>query len=152
MDNMWKVQRNERKHYHSSAVEAIYQIFIHFYETVYQDLEGWAFPPEEFPNGITDLTNMYRWVKKTRHDNWAELEALDFDSNKGHFVWWGSKYQVLTHKIVDGELKIKPIEFSESQKPEIIFQSRLIKIQEDLQALDLEKVTWILERRRFFGI
>ena len=154
-DIIWLVKRiNTELHrsFGSHSIEISFQLFIHFYETNYRDIEHWGFPEDVFPGGTVDLSDLYKWIKKVRVDNYSEIKNLDFKTEKRYFIYWGSKYAGLTHKIVDGTLKIKPIEYIESQRPEIVFQSRITKIYNDLYDLDTEKSKWILERRKFFNI
>lgn len=137
-----------------NIIEFIFHSFCWFYENNYVDMEeNWAFPEDFFPEGKKDLTDLYRWIKKTRVDNYNELANLDFDQKNNCFIFWKAKFRSLKHKISsDGELKIIPVEFMESENMERIFQIRIIKIQQDLANLDTEKIKWILERRKFFLI
>jgi len=102
-----------------------------------------------FPNGIDDLTNMYRWIKKVRHDNYAELNSLEWDEKHNCIVYWKGHYHNLKHKIDgNGELHITPLTDVDVPGLEMRFMKLRLGIENTLYDLDTEKATWIIVRRK----
>lgn len=129
------------------GMEILFTIFKHFYEENFSDIENaWEFHTEFFPNGKKDLSDIYKWLTKTRIENYEEVDYLNF--KKDHFIYWGSSYQGFTYKISEkGELFITPVEYIESENPELAFELKKMKLRNDLSALDTQKVMWLIERR-----
>jgi hypothetical protein len=143
----------------SILIESILNQFVYFYENLYNDNEPWEFPEDFFENGKVQLTELYRWIKKTRIENYKEINGLNFNFNNNNFIYWGKTFEGLNYKIVNDEIKIIPIEFvktSSIKEPNshnnINFNLKILKIKNDLFKIDSEKCKWILERRHFFGI
>jgi len=150
LKRLWK---EINRTYLSHSIELLFQLYVHFYEENYDDIEGWEFVPELFPNGKNDLMELYKWIKKTRPTNYEEYQSLNYDYTKEMFEYWGSHYQFLKYKIdEDGELKIHPIDYIEAEHPDKMFSRVMMKLQNELYSLDTVKAQWIIERRKFLKI
>lgn len=148
-----RVAKELHFNFYSHSVEIVFQMFIHFYETNYRDIQKWEFDKDLFPNGRNDLMNLYKWIRKIRPENYGEVTSLDYDFANRCFTYWGSKYEGIKYRLTHtGELKIIPIDYVEAEHPDGVFQHKLIKMQNDLFNLDTEKCRWILERRRYLNI
>jgi hypothetical protein len=142
-----KVIRNSSGTY---TQEILFESFVQFYENIYQEAEeSWAFDAEAFPRGIDDLTNMYRWIKKIRHDNYAELANLEWDEKHNWIKYWGGRYHNLKHKVDhDGLLHITPLTDVDIPGMEMRLMRLRLAIENTLYDLDTEKATWIISRRK----
>jgi hypothetical protein len=139
--------------YNSRLTEVVFKVFIKFYEKHYDAIEDIEWPESFFPKGKTDVVNMYKWIKKHRVDNFIELNSLEFDPKKDHFVYWGSFYNKLKFKLSDGGiLTILPFVDNTITNNQLEFSKQYIKIENHLYDLDTQRCLWILERRRFFNI
>jgi hypothetical protein len=139
--------------YTSPSIELVFNFFIDFYEANSQDIkDNWQLPENFFPEGIKDLQNTYKWILKTRIDNYEEFSMIDFDYSKNKFSYWGSEYQGLFYKIKNGRLEIDPQSITEYAHPENVFNKKYLQLKNDLYNLDSEKCNWILERRKFMKI
>lgn len=137
----------------SILVESIFNQFCFFYDNTKIDIESsWEFPPEFFPNGKSDITSVYRWIKKTRIDNYNELNNIDYDYDKCVFIYWGKYFEGISYKINNGELRIIPIDYTESSRTAATYNTKVLKMRNDLSKIDTERCEWILNRRQFFGI
>lgn len=134
--------------------ELVFLSFVDFYENVYTDAkEAWSLDAEMFPNGLEDLTSMYRWIKKTRIDNYQELNNLEWDKDRNCFIYWKGTYRNMKCKIdTEGRLHILPLTDVEMDGLEMRFMKLRMGIENALYNLDTHKLTWILERRKFFLI
>ena len=138
-----------RHQYSNHSVEIVFAMFVHFYEQHLQDVEHWALPEEEFPEGKFALTKMYKYIKKTRVDNQKELAGMDFNDKDNTFSFWGEWYGGFNFRVKDDELVVIPN--SEITTPEAFFKKRM-RIENDLYILDNEKANWIINRRKFLMI
>jgi len=144
---------DNKKISNSILTEIIFNQFCLFYEINYSDMDpNWELPSSDFKDNTAELTNLYRWIKKTRVDNYKELNNLDFNFDNNTFEYWGKPFEGLNYKIVDGELKITPITYIENKTKSNVFMTKTMKIRNDLFNLDTEKCSWILNKRNFFGI
>ena len=131
--------------------DLIFKLFVSFYEREMKDTDIWELPVEFFPKGKAELSDMYKWIKKTREENFKELNNLVFDSYSRSFKYWRATYKTFKHKIVNGELHIEPTNDCMAANPDTLFKLKLMKAENELYDLDTTKVMWIIERRRFFN-
>lgn len=134
--------------YTEHSVEIVFAMFVHFYNTHFKDSPNWELDPVLFPKGKSELSDMYRWIKKIREDNYYELNSIEY-SNNG-FIYWGSQYQTFSYKIKNGELFIEPIE--DKGMTEHSFELKKMRLTNELYELDSERVRWIIERRKYLMI
>jgi len=171
-DVLWKINRNINNEFdvkkfimlnqvgamlhsafESRMVEMIFCSFIQFYEENYFDMKTWGWSEEHFPHGQRDVTDMYRWIKKIRPDNYAEMSKMIFDDAQAQLQYWGSHYEGFNFKIQpDGQLKIIPIDYIESSDKHSHYSMVMMKMQNALHDLDYEKALWLLDRRKHFGL
>lgn len=133
-------------------VDVVFNMFVSFYERELKDIEKWELPVEFFPKGKAELSDMYRWIKKTRKENYTEIQNISFDDATQSFRYWGASYKVFRSKIINGEMCIEPTDECNANNIGSVFKLRLMKAENDLYDLDTAKAAWIIERRRFFNI
>ena len=135
----------------NSVVCLVFQTFVFAYEHDYKDIDTWGFSDKHFPRGKADITDMYRWIKKVRADNYKEFNGLSFDFSKNVLSYWGQTYSSFMYKINSaGELKIIPVIDKKTNKKQdraMIFRFMHLKMFNDLYDLDNQKAQWIIERR-----
>ena len=136
----------------ASVIDTVLALYCSFYEKKCQDITSWALPEDDFPKGASELSEMYRWIKLVRKENFTELEHLDFDEEKQSFLYWGASYKTFKHKIHDGELRIEPNNDCEYANISLRFKNRKNEVVNDLYDMDTKKVIWIIARRRYFTI
>lgn len=136
----------------TSTVDTVFSMFINFYDKEFKDAESWELPEEFFPKGKSELSDMYRWIKKVRKENYKERLNLYFDDKIGRFKYWGAAYRTFKYKITDGELKVEPVDNTELSNLSLAFVHRSVKLENDLYDLDSDKAAWIIDRRRFFNL
>jgi len=130
----------------SYSIDIIFQLFSHFYEIHQHEMEHWGFDKNAFPEGRRDMSDMYRWIKKIRVDNYAE--ANNIVQAGGHLEYWGVPYKGFKFRINQkGELVITP----HDDDSKFVFERVTMRMYNALYTLDTEKCLWIIERRRFFG-
>lgn len=132
--------------------DVIFNMFVSFYERELKDIEKWELPSEFFPKGKAELSEMYKWIKKTRKENYIELQNISFDDALQSFRYWGASYKVFKSRIINGELCIEPTDECSANNIGSMFKLKLMKAENDLYDLDTAKAAWIIERRRFFNI
>lgn len=130
----------------SYSVEIIFQLFCHFYTTHKYEMEQWGWDKTLFPSGRKDVSDMYKWITKTRPMNYQEAQNL-VDRN-GCIEYWGVLYNTFKSRInTKGELIITP---HDDPQP-FIFEKAMVRLYNSLYNLDTQKCFWIIERRKFFG-
>lgn len=137
-----KIRGNEL----SYSVDIVFQLFCHFYDIHKHEMDHWGFDKHSFPEGRRDLSDLYRWIKKTRIDNYGEQKnILNHDRD---LEYWGVNYKCFKFRInKHGELVITP----HDNDKDFNFERTMMRLQNALYKLDTEKCDWIIERRRFFG-
>lgn len=143
---VWGILSKIRGNELSYSVDMVFELFCHFYDIHKHEMEHWGFDKDHFPEGRRDMSDLYRWIKKTRHDNYAEEKnILEHD---GTIEYWGVAYKGFKFRINNhGELVITPHDDGEH----FHFERTVMRLQNALYKLDTEKCMWIIERRRFFG-
>jgi len=105
-----------------------------------------------FPQGKSDLTNLYIWITQTRKLNYSIYESLEFDKVSNTFTYYDAKYQGFqftldsTYRVI-----IKPLEFVEGDK-RLEFEKTKLRLFNTLKNLDTKKCIWLLERRGSLGL
>jgi len=137
-----KLRNNEL----SYSVNIIFQLFCQFYEIHYQEMKFWSFDVNNFPNGFKEISDMYRWIKKIRIDNYTNVRNISkFNEN---IKYWEGLYNAFKFYInKKGELNIIPV----NNYKTFVYERMMLKLYNTLYKLDTEKVMWIMERRKFFG-
>lgn len=136
-----KIRGNEL----SYSVDMVFELFCHFYDIHKHEMEHWGFDRHNFPEGRRDMSDLYRWIKKTRGDNYAEVRNIFEHEND--IEYWGVSYKGFKFRInKQGELIITP-----NDEKDFRFDRMMLRLQNALYRLDTYKCNWIIERRRFFG-
>jgi len=137
--------------YTSYSLEMLFQAFIRFYESNLQYLDDWAYVEGVYSK--SELTEMYKWIKKVRPSNYEESANIDYDEKQQMFLYFGTHYKFLKYKLdVDGELKIHPQDTLEGECTMMDYTRMMVKLQNMLYDMDTAKAQWILERRKFLKI
>lgn len=143
---VWSIVKKIHGSELSYSTDIIFQLFSHFYEINQNELEHWGFDKHCFPEGRRDMSDVYRWIKKTRPDNYAE--ANNVVQSNGHLEYWGVPYKGFKFRINSkGELVITP----HDDDSKFVFERVTMRMYNALYHLDTERCLWILERRKFFG-
>jgi len=146
---MWGITPSDR----SLTLDVVFKLYQVFYERSAADLEAMQFDANLFPNGNTDLVNMYKWVSITRAENYEELDRLYLNETNGRIIYWGKSFNDIKFSVRSfGRLEIIPIDVPQEDTNPTILSLKLLKIQNTLYALDTEMALWILERRKFFNL
>jgi len=156
--HLFKSLKNEY-HSNSLSIELIFFIFCNFYEKTIGDSDHWALDEENFPNGLTDITNMYIWIKEIRMRNYHEVNNVSYllfkRDNKDvvvlrYYNQSCKKIKIRINKI--GYLVLSPDSKFSGDISVFDYDLLRFKVDKILTNLDNMKASWILERRRFFGI
>lgn len=144
------------KYSQSLMIEFIFQLFIYFYENTLHEIENvWKFESEYFPQGKTNLYEMYKWIKKIRISNYEDFKNLILSEENDFIICEGQKFEDFIFKVKpNGVIDIIPLIHKESIKEikDNYFQLKFLKLQNVLYELDIEKTKWILEHQKFLGI
>lgn len=145
-----------KKYSQSIAVETIFQLFKNFYEKNLKELEdSIAFEPDSFPNGKTDLYNMYKWITKTRLQNYEELNMLHYDVIKNSIEYWGQHFEDIRIAVKGfGKIEITPVPFLDGNPAhrETHYNLKVLRLQNMLYQLDNDMCNWIVVRRKHFNL
>jgi len=150
---LYRLNKDIKKGTSSNSIEMIFSLFCHFYEHHFHDSDSWELSKHFFPEGKKELTSIYKWIIKTRPDNFKEMESLYFNNINNSYVYWNQEYQDIKFRLnKQSELVIVPIEDNYKEPTELDFKKKITKLQKYLYNLDTIKILWILERRKFFLI
>lgn len=143
---------NKMGHNHTSySLEMLLQAYVRFYEKNRANLDDWGYVDGVYSK--TQLTDMYKWIKRVRPNNYSEFSSIDYDEKKAMFEYLGTHYKFIKYKIDgDGELKIHPQDVLEGECTVNDFTRMMMKMQNALYDMDTLKAQWILERRKYLNI
>lgn len=128
-------------------VDFIFDSFAYFYEhSMSKELEWIELPREQFPKGIVDVVEVFRYVSKIRKENKEEYSQII--SGNGNLKVWGIGVENFSAKRLGFRIKITPIEGEGKGNPTV----SMVNLENLIYDIDTEVAVWIVERRKFFGI
>jgi len=140
--------------FQSRLIEMIFQTFVNFYEKHFDEMEVIEYEKDFFPNGMMDISLMYKWVSHTRNDNYEELKNVVYDSDGDCLKYLGAgKFAGFKSRIDhEGRIHIHMLEEIDKGTVGLMYQVSMMRLQNSLYHLDSDKAQWIIERRKFFGM
>jgi len=132
----------------------IFQTFINFYEKHFDEMEVIEYEKDFFPNGMMEISLMYKWISHIRNDNYNELKNIVYDSNGDYLKYLGAgKFAGFKSRVDhEGRIHINMLEEIEKGTIGLMYQVSMMRLQNSLYHLDSDKAQWIIERRKFFGM
>ena len=143
---VWRIFNKIHGNELSYSIDIIFQLFCNFYELNKYDMPHWGWDKQLFPDGGKEISDLYKWITKTRVDNY--IEANNLVQSNGHFEYWGALYKGFKFRFnKKGELIVSP----HDNEDKFVFERITMKMYNTLYNLDTQKCVWILERRKVFG-
>lgn len=140
--------------YGSILVNLIFDVFVFYYEhKLTHEANTLAFPEDDFPNGFTDIYELYRWIIETRRVNYEDIYSIEYNEDKDAFEFYSQYFEDFKFTVrSNDELHVKPIQYCEEKDKETKFMYKRMNILNRLYDLDNEKAVWILKRRKYLSL